>query len=582
VLQELLDECRARAQIVILDCCYSGAFSRPGAFKGDQRVGAVDALSGRGRAILTASDHLQYALQGDEVTGSAGTSVFTEAVVEGLRTGAADRDGDGRITVDDAYFFAHDRMSAERRGQHPTRTVVGGEGDIVLAWTAPRELAPGPSAPHVERSSELLLARGEHSSELLLARGDHGEPAVPAAVRVAPPPPPPDVAGRGRVPALIALAVAVTAAVVAGLVFAVRSGSTTAAGGSTTTTATGGSTTTTATGGSTTTTAAAGSGLYPDLPMLALSVAGFGTPADVVVLADKSMVIVEFGSCRLLRVTVAPSTEVVAGNGQKSGGGDGTDPLAVGIQPIAAVVDDAGRVVFSDETNNVVRMWDPKRRSVTTVAGRVGEAGTADGALADARFDAPRGIVRKPDGTLFVVDSRSRSIRRIGSDGRVTTVFRQSGSTVKSLDGIAIAPSGDLVVADPNGNRVFSVDSSGRAVPIVGTGAVGSTGDNGPATAATLHGPARVTYDSAGRLLISELEGNRVRRVSRGGIITTIAGNGTDGSTGDGGPATAASLSGPVGLYSVGDILLITETRSHLLRIVRGDGSIGTIVSRAP
>ena len=129
-LREQSERCRARRQVLILDCCFSGAF---GPAKGEVEV---DRLLGaaRGRVVLTASRAGEYAYEGTPLTGAATRgSVFTAALVEGLRTGAADRDADGVISVDDAFDYVADQIKARGVAQNPQKWVSGAEGHILLA-----------------------------------------------------------------------------------------------------------------------------------------------------------------------------------------------------------------------------------------------------------------------------------------------------------------------------------------------------------------------------------------------------------------------------------------------------------------
>ena len=135
---EQLEECRARSQVVILDCCFSGAFAR-GA-KGDDDLHLQDRLTahGRGRAVLTASNAQEYSFEGGAtgnlVEGSATPgSVFTTALLDGLSDGAADVDGDGFISVDEAYDYACRQVRAMGVAQTPQRWLSAGEGDLLLA-----------------------------------------------------------------------------------------------------------------------------------------------------------------------------------------------------------------------------------------------------------------------------------------------------------------------------------------------------------------------------------------------------------------------------------------------------------------
>ena len=133
-LLDQLEECRARRQVVILDCCFSGAFAT--GTKGDDTVEFGSELlgQGRGRVVLTASRATEYSFEGTPTEDSAiPGSVFTAALATGIRTGVADTDDDGYISVDDAYAYAFDAMRAAGAQQTPQRWLYGAEGDIVLA-----------------------------------------------------------------------------------------------------------------------------------------------------------------------------------------------------------------------------------------------------------------------------------------------------------------------------------------------------------------------------------------------------------------------------------------------------------------
>ncbi|MHC1563026.1 caspase family protein, partial [Actinomycetospora sp. C-140] len=142
-LDESLSECRSREKILVLDCCYSGAFPAGRLAKGATDVGALEQLGGRGRAVLTASDSTQYSFEGVAVNEegiSAPSSVFTRYMVEGLRSGKADLDGDGVISLDELYGYVYDRVLEEAPEQRPKKK-DDVEGRIVVAansrWAVP-------------------------------------------------------------------------------------------------------------------------------------------------------------------------------------------------------------------------------------------------------------------------------------------------------------------------------------------------------------------------------------------------------------------------------------------------------------
>jgi streptogramin lyase len=142
-LNELMERCRARSIVLLLDCCYSGAFLA--GCKGDTGVHVGERLAGRGRAILTATNAIEYAWEGEDLTGQGQPSVFTAAVVEGLSTGDADRDGDGLVSIDDLYGYTYERVRRAGRAQTPLMWALGIEHRLHLARTPPRHRAPRPA-----------------------------------------------------------------------------------------------------------------------------------------------------------------------------------------------------------------------------------------------------------------------------------------------------------------------------------------------------------------------------------------------------------------------------------------------------
>ncbi|MBN3932633.1 caspase family protein [Streptomyces verrucosisporus] len=211
-LLEQLDECRARRQVVILDCCFSGAFAR-GTKSGERDVDLESRIvgHGRGRTVLTASRSREYSFEGESLTGMAVPegSVFTTGLVDGLRTGAADADGDGYISVEDAFDHASAYVVERGAKQTPQRWVFGGEGRIWLARAAVRAAAGDdlPEALRMALDNPLpavrvagVMALGEWLSEggearFRLARryleriAATDDPAVARAARALLPPP---------------------------------------------------------------------------------------------------------------------------------------------------------------------------------------------------------------------------------------------------------------------------------------------------------------------------------------------------------------------------------------------------------
>jgi hypothetical protein len=132
-VNETMTASRSRRQVLVLDCCHSGAFARGMVAKGGDSVDIRDRFEGRGRVVLTASNATQYAFQGDEIIGEGSRSVFTHSLVQGLETGEADLDGDGWISLDELYDYVYDRVTDETPQQTPGKWTFDLQGDIRIA-----------------------------------------------------------------------------------------------------------------------------------------------------------------------------------------------------------------------------------------------------------------------------------------------------------------------------------------------------------------------------------------------------------------------------------------------------------------
>ena len=215
-----------------------------------------------------------------------------------------------------------------------------------------------------------------------------------------------------------------------------------------------------------------------------------------------------------------------------------------------------------DQTSILVQaipIEDLSPGDVTTVA--AGSTFTGDGSMATmAGLDFPHGVAVDAVGNFFIADTEKRRIRKVDVSSGVSTTVAGTGAagfsgddgpaTAATLDlplGLAVDPSGNLYIADSQNHSIRRVDaSSGIITTVAGIGVAGFSGDDGPAVDADLHYPAGVAVDAAGNLFIVDCSNHRIRRVDFAtGIITTVAGTGEAGFSGDGGPATAASLASP-------------------------------------
>jgi sugar lactone lactonase YvrE len=277
----------------------------------------------------------------------------------------------------------------------------------------------------------------------------------------------------------------------------------------------------------------------------------------------------------------------VAGNGTLGFNGDGGPATAAELyNPQGVAVDGQGNLFVADTYNQRIRRVDHGTGVITTVAGN-GTAGFGgdNGPATAAQFNLPAGLSLDGQGNLFIADFFNSRIRRVDhSTGVITTVagngtYGFSGDNGQATAaeiylpaGVAVDGQGNLFIADYGNQRIRWVDhSTGVITTVAGNGTQGFSGDNGQATAAQLNQPIGVAVDGQGNLFIADYNNQRIRRVDHStGVITTVAGNGTPGFSGDAGQATAAELYNPFGLAVDGQgNLFIADRFNHRIRRVQ-------------
>lgn len=215
---------------------------------------------------------------------------------------------------------------------------------------------------------------------------------------------------------------------------------------------------------------------------------------------------------------------------------------------------------------------------ITTFAGTGAADTTGDGGPAtDCALYYPTGITFDATGGAFIIDGANRTVRKISAAG-IISHFSGLPGDYTYLAGIATGYDGKVFFTDRGQNRIFELSSTGIANRIAGFGTTSFSGDGGQATHAGLARPTDITADEAGNIYFTDQENHRVRKIAIDGIITTVAGNGTDGFSGDGGDATAASLNFPGGIAvdHTGN-LFIADCNNNRVRKVTTDGKIVTI-----
>ena len=319
--------------------------------------------------------------------------------------------------------------------------------------------------------------------------------------------------------------------------------------------------------------------------------ASLANPRGISVAANGTLYIADSESHRIRRVAPGGTISTVTGNLQPLFSGDGgLATRATVSRPQGVVADSAGRIYVADTGNARLRQIDPAG-VITTITGNGAASALQDGSPATtAGLSAPGSLATDPAGNLYIADFGNQRVRRVAPDGTIRTAagtgeagFSGDGgpavqAKIAEPAGVATDRAGNLYIADRYHNRVRRVTPAGVISTFAGTGEFGSSGDGAAATAARLAYPAGLAIDASNNLYVSEQGSSRIRRISAAGIISTIAGNGTPGFSGDGGPATEASLNTPAGLaFDAAGNLYIADSANQRIRMVSPSGRISTV-----
>ena len=277
----------------------------------------------------------------------------------------------------------------------------------------------------------------------------------------------------------------------------------------------------------------------------------------------------------------------VAGNGVCCNPMDGVPATSNSIySPNGVAIDALGNIYIAEA--NSIRKVDASSGLISTVAGTWYGGYTGDGGPAtQAEVEAEGGVAIDAAGNIYILDWYNKVLRKVNTSGIIHTIaggginYPGDGgqaTAAKLIDpnGIAVDAAGNVYISD--GNRIRKISTSGIITTVAGNGTQGFSGDGGLATAAELYEPIGVAIDVSGNLFIADWQNNRVRKVNTSGIISTIAGNGNYGFSGNGGLATAAQLWNPSGVsVDASGNIFIADVSNKVVRMVDINGIINNV-----
>ena len=312
-------------------------------------------------------------------------------------------------------------------------------------------------------------------------------------------------------------------------------------------------------------------------------------PVGVATDSRGNVYIADWGNHRLRRVDPAGTITTVAGTGERGYGGDGGPASQARLSsPGGVATDSRGSIYIADWGNNRVRKVDPAGTITTFAGSRVDGYGGDGGPASQARLSRPGGVATDSRGNVYIADGGNHRVRKVDPAGTITTVAGTgergyggdggpaSQARLSSPGGVATDSRGNVYIADGGNHRVRKVDPAGTITTVAGTGERGYSGDGGPAYQAQLSWLGGVATDSRGNVFFADGGNDRVRKVDPAGTITTFAGFGSYG--GDGGPASQAQLSwlGGVATDSRGNVYF-ADGGNHRVRKVDPAGTITTV-----
>ena len=320
------------------------------------------------------------------------------------------------------------------------------------------------------------------------------------------------------------------------------------------------------------------------------SAARFNHPQSVSVDGSGNIYVADSSNNTIRKITAGGAVTTLAGSAGNPGRADGTGSAALFDYPSGVAVDGAGNVYVGDSLNNIIRNITPGG-VVTTLAGSAVFAGSADGTGTAARFYGPQGVAVDGSGNVYVADYYNSTIRKITAAGVVTTLAGSAGNpgiadgpgtTAQFYNppGVAVDGSGNVYVADYNISIIRKITAGGVVTTLAGSAGVKGSAD-GTGNAARFFFPSGVAVDGSGNVYIADSSNNTIRKITAAGVVTTLAGSaGKAGSTDGTGSTARFNQPNGVAVDGSGNVY-VADSSNNTIRKITGGGVVTTLAGSA-
>jgi trimeric autotransporter adhesin len=312
-----------------------------------------------------------------------------------------------------------------------------------------------------------------------------------------------------------------------------------------------------------------------------------GLTTGVAVDAAGNVYFTDYSNNRVRKIDTSGIITTIGGNGNSKFSGDGGPATLAQLDPFNLTIAATGNLYIADQSNHRIRKITAGTGLISTVAGNGNFGLTGDGGLATAAtLSDPTFVSVDASGNLYIADAGNDRIRKVTPDGKISTVagapVGDGGPATSAFLDFPVAvttdKTGDLFISDADNNRVRKVVPAGTISTIAGIGRAGYDNGAGQAAAGLLDSPGGTAVDTNGNIYIADTYNYRIRKVTPGGVISTIAGTGKSNFSGDGGPATAADIGSPTSVaVDAGGNIFFTDMDFSRIRKIAPSGTITTI-----